>query len=126
MTRITLLIGLGGFIGTVARFLSQQFIYRFYPVTFPIGTLAVNLLGCFLIGIFFSLSEKGNLLSSEWRMFLTVGFCGGFTTLSAFTYESVQLIRAGEWNYVFIYAVASVVIGILATFFGIWLTKMAF
>ena len=126
MTRITLIIGLGGFIGTVARFLSQQFIYRLYPVTFPFGTLAVNLLGCFLIGIFFSLSEKGNLLSPEWRMFLTVGFCGGFTTLSAFTYESVQLIRAGEWNYVFIYSVASVVIGILATFTGIWLMKMAF
>ena len=126
MTRIVLIIGIGGFIGTIARYLSQQFIYKFYPATFPIGTLFVNLLGCLLIGIFFALSEKGNLLSPEWRMFLTTGFCGGFTTFSTFSYESVQLLNDGEYTYVIVFAVASVVIGILATIFGIWLTKTVF
>lgn len=123
MTRLILIIGIGGFIGTVARYLSQQLIYRFYPATFPIGTLSVNVLGCLLIGIFYVLSEKGNLLSPEWRMFLTTGLCGGFTTFSTFSYESVQLLNDGEYTYVTVYAVASVILGILATIFGIWLTK---
>ena len=126
MARIVLIIGVGGFIGTIARYLSQQLIYKFYPATFPIGTLAVNLLGCLLIGIFFALSEKGNLLSPEWRMFLTTGFCGGFTTFSTFSYESVQLLNDGEYTYVAVFAVSSVVIGILATVFGIWLMKTIF
>ena len=123
MTRIVLIIGMGGFIGTIARYLSQQVIYRFYPATFPIGTLSVNIFGCLLIGIFFALSKRGNLLSPEWRMFLTTGFCGGFTTFSTFSYESVQLLNEGEYTSVAVFAVTSVVVGILATIFGIWLTK---
>lgn len=123
MTRIIFIIGIGGFIGTIARYLSQQLIYKFYPATFPFGTLSVNLLGCLLIGIFFAMGEKENLLSAEWRMFLTTGFCGGFTTFSAFSYESVQLLNEGEYSYVMLYALASVIIGILATIFGIWITK---
>ena len=121
--RLLLIIGLGGFIGTVLRYVSQQFIYRFYPATFPFGTLSVNLLGCLLIGIFYSVSEKGTLLSPEWRLFLTTGLCGGFTTFSTFSYESVQLLNDGEYSYVAVYAIASVVFGILATLFGIWITK---
>lgn len=120
-----LIIGLGGFIGTVARYLSQQLVYKYYPVTFPYGTLAVNLLGCFLIGIFYALSERGNVLTPEWRMFLTTGFCGGFTTFSAFTLESVQLITHRDYLYFLIYAVASVVLGITATFAGTWMIKAA-
>ncbi len=121
--RLLLLIGIGGFIGTVARYLSQQLVYRFYPATFPAGTLAVNVIGCLLIGIIYSFSEKGNLLTPEWRLFLTTGLCGGFTTFSTFSYESVQLINDGEYAYVAVYAIASVVLGILATLFGIWITK---
>ncbi|HUM45912.1 MAG TPA: fluoride efflux transporter CrcB [Chitinophagales bacterium] len=125
MNKIVLIIGLGGFIGTVARYLSQQLVYKYYPVTFPYGTLAVNLLGCFLIGIFYALSERGNVLTPEWRMFLTTGFCGGFTTFSAFTLESVQLITHRDYLYFLIYAVASVVLGITATFAGTWMIKAA-
>lgn len=123
MNKLLLIIGLGGFAGTMARYLSQQLVYRYYPVTFPYGTLAVNLLGCFLIGIFFALSEKGSVLTPEWRMFLTTGFCGGFTTFSTFSYESVQLINDRQFVYLGVYATASVVAGIAATFLGIWLTK---
>ncbi|MEO6168692.1 MAG: fluoride efflux transporter CrcB [Chitinophagales bacterium] len=123
MNRIVLIIGLGGFIGTIARYLSQQLIYKYYPVTFPYGTLAVNLLGCFLIGIFYALSERGNLLSPEWRMFLTTGLCGGFTTFSAFSYESVQLINDRQYLYLGIYATVSMVVGIAVTYLGIWLTR---
>lgn len=121
--RLILLIGIGGFIGTIARYLSQQLVYRFYPATFPMGTLAVNVIGCLLIGMIYVLSEKGNLLSPEWRLFLTTGICGGFTTFSTFSYESVQLLNDGEYSSLSMYVVTSVVLGILATIFGIWLTK---
>jgi CrcB protein len=123
MSKLIWIIGLGGFLGTVARYLAQQMVYRYYPVTFPYGTLAVNLLGCFLIGIFYALSERGNLLSPEWRMFLTTGFCAGFTTFSTFTYESVNLINGREYFACGVYAIVSVVGGIAATVFGIWLMK---
>ena len=109
--------------GTVARYLSQQWIYRFYPASFPMGTLAINLLGCFLIGVFYAISEKGNLFSPEWRMFLTTGVCGGFTTFSTFSYESVQLLNDGEYLYMAVYLFLSVTIGIAATIAGAWLTK---
>ena len=121
--RLILLIGIGGFIGTIARYLSQQLVYRFYPATFPLGTLAVNVICCLLIGMIYVLSEKGNLLSPEWRLFLTTGICGGFTTFSTFSYESVQLLNDGEYSSLSMYVIASVVLGILATIFGIWITK---
>ncbi|MBK9731298.1 MAG: fluoride efflux transporter CrcB [Chitinophagaceae bacterium] len=123
MNKLLIIVGLGGFLGTVARFLSQQLVYKLYPVVFPYGTLVVNITGCFLIGIFYALSERGNVLSPDWRMFLTTGFCGGFTTFSAFTYESVQLINNKDYLYLAIYASVSVAAGIAATFAGIWLTK---
>jgi CrcB protein len=121
--RLLFIIGIGGFLGTIARYLFQQLIYRFYPASFPVGTLAINLLGCFLIGIFFALSEKGNVIPPEWRMFLTTGLCGGFTTFSAFSFESVQLLNDGEYTYMTGYILASVVIGIAATIAGIWITR---
>lgn len=126
MNKIVWIIGIGGFIGTVARYLLQQVIYRYYPATFPFGTLAVNLGGCFLIGVFYAWSEKGDVLSPEWRMFLTTGFCGGFTTFSTFSYESVNLIQDRAFIYLSLFTISSVVIGIAATFFGIWITKTIF
>lgn len=123
MNKLVLLVGLGGFIGTVARFLSQQLVYKIYPVVFPYGTLTVNMAGCFLIGVFYAVFEKNNVLSSEWRLFLTTGFCGGFTTFSAFTYEGVQMIDNKDYCYLVLYSTISVVAGIAATYFGIWLTK---
>ncbi len=72
-----LLVGFGGGIGSIARFLCQKYIYALYPHTFPTGTFLVNILGCFLIGLFYGLAEKGNLMTPEWRILLTTGFCGG-------------------------------------------------
>lgn len=123
MIRVILIIGIGGFAGTIARFLFHSLISRFYPVAFPAGTFSINLLGCLLIGVFYALSEKEGLLPPEWRMFLTTGFCGGFTTLSAFSFESVQLMNAGEYKLMIVYSFLTVVFGILMTISGIWLTK---
>lgn len=118
-----LLVGAGGAIGSVARFLSQQMIARYYPSSFPWGTLIVNIVGCFIIGIVYAFGEKGNLLSPEMRLLLATGFCGGFTTFSTFAYENISLMREGELLYTFLYIAASIIVGFLAAYIGIFVVK---
>ncbi len=74
MIKILLIIGTGSFIGGVSRFLASRYIQNAVISSFPFGTFIVNVSGCFLIGLFYGLSERGNFISPEWRMFLTVGF----------------------------------------------------
>jgi CrcB protein len=121
--RILLIIGIGGFLGTIARYLTQQGISKILPVLFPFGTLTVNIVGCFLIGVFYALADRGNAISPEWRLFLTTGLCGGFTTFSTFTFETYNLLREEQYLYVSGYIVASVLLGILATITAITLIR---
>lgn len=118
------LVGLAGGFGSIARFLCQKYLYAWNPHPFPFGTFLVNLVGCFLIGVFYGLSEKGNLLSPEWRLLLTTGFCGGFTTFSSFSYENVNLLKNGDFLYFGLYTMGSVILGILCTYGGIILLKL--
>jgi fluoride exporter len=118
MIKILLFIGSGSFVGGVARFLTSRYIQNTVISSFPFGTFAVNILGCFLIGLFYGMSERGNFLSLETRMFLTVGFCGGFTTFSTFTGENIAMIRDGNILHVALYTSGSVFLGILATYLG--------
>ena len=113
-----LLIGLGGSVGSIARFLCQKYIYAWHPHPFPFGTMIVNVAGCFLIGLFCALGDKGNLLTPEWRLLLTTGFCGGFTTFSTFAYENINLLKSGELMYFMLYTAASLILGLLATWAG--------
>ncbi len=124
MLKIFLLVGLGSFFGGGARFLVQQYFAKFYITSFPIGTLVVNILGCFLIGIIFSLSEKTTLISSEMRLLLATGFCGGFTTFSSFSLDSLSLLKAGQIFYLVGYVGASVILGFLATYAAIQIIKL--
>lgn len=118
-----LLVGAGGFVGSVARFLSQQFVARHYPSSFPWGTFAVNVVGCFLIGLIYAISEKGSVMSPEWRLLLATGFCGGFTTFSSFAYENIVLMRDGELLFTFLYVAGSIVIGFAAAYLGVLIVK---
>ena len=118
MIRILLLIGSGSFLGGVSRYLTSRYIQEHILSIFPFGTFVVNILGCFLIGLFFAISERAEVFSIETRMFLTVGFCGGFTTFSTFSNENLALIRDGDIIYVALYAGSSVILGILATYMG--------
>jgi CrcB protein len=124
MLKILLAIGSGSFLGGIARYLLSRGIQNSVISSFPFGTFWVNIIGCFLIGLFFGLSERGNLSNAELRMFLTVGFCGGFTTFSTFSNENISLLRDGSFLYFSLYAGLSVFVGLLATFGGNALTKI--
>ena len=124
MLRLILIVGAGSFIGGVARFLASRFIQNLTISSFPLGTFLVNITGCFLIGAFYGLSERGNLLNDELRIFLTVGLCGGFTTFSAFTNENVSLLRDGNFFHFLLYTGLSLFLGITATYLGNLTTKL--
>jgi len=124
MLRTLLLIGLGGFLGSISRFLITLGVNRMFQTILPIGTLAVNVLGCLLIGMIYSLAEQKNLLSPELRIFLSVGFCGGFTTFSSFIFEDFSLIKTGDFLVLAIYLGASVFLGLIAVFLGSQVHKL--
>jgi fluoride exporter len=109
-----LLIAAGGAGGSVLRYLLQEVLNE---RRFPFGTLAVNILGCFLIGVLWALTSN-NVLREQGRLLLATGFCGGFTTLSAFSYEGNRLLADGKIFVFFLYTSASVVAGLLATYGG--------
>jgi len=124
MLRLLIIIGTGSFLGGISRFLTSRLIQNYASSAFPYGTFVVNVLGCFLIGLFYGLSERGNISNSELRMFLTVGFCGGFTTFSTFSNENIALLRESEFFYFALYAGFSLFLGLLATYLGNLLTKI--
>jgi len=117
------IVAAGSGLGGVMRYLMQLIIYKRHPTVFPLGIFAVNVVGCFLIGIFYALAEKQNIISTETRLFLITGICGGFTTFSTFSLDNIALLKSGNYLYFFIYAIGSVVIGLLATYLGILLFK---
>ena len=123
MIKNILLVGLGGGAGSIARYLFQRLAYTIYPHHFPWGTFAVNFIGCLLIGIFWGISFKSFESNESWKLFLMVGLCGGFTTFSAFTVEGIGLIREQRLALFFSYVAASVVLGLLATYIGMKITR---
>lgn len=124
MGRTLLWIGVGGAAGSIARYLVSFYLQKSSTSIFPYGTLAVNLIGCLLIGVIFGLSERFQWFTEEWRIFLAVGFCGGFTTFSAFALENVKLLQAGQYTYFLLYTGLSVVVGLLAVAGGTALAKL--
>ncbi len=122
--KILLFIGSGSFLGGIARYLLSRSIQNTVITSFPLGTFWVNITGCFLIGLIYGLSDRGTPISNELRLFLAVGFCGGFTTFSTFSNENLALLRDGSILYFSLYAGLSVFLGLLATFGGHALTKI--
>lgn len=123
MLKSLLIAGTGGFIGTVLRFLVSRYFQENTFSLFPWGTFTVNIIGSLLIGIFYGMSERGNLLSPEIRIFLTVGICGGFTTFSSLTNDAFMLLQEKEWFKVSLYASLSFFLGLVAVYLGRTLIK---
>ena len=118
-----IIIGAGGAFGAVARHLVGVFVIRHVSWAFPLGTFLVNLSGCFFIGLLYGIAVRYSWLTLEWRLFLITGICGGYTTFSSFSFESISLVRQGNYTYFFLYVLGSVILGLLATVIGIMVIK---
>jgi CrcB protein len=115
MLKAISIVGIGGAVGSIFRFLLTDTIEaRFVPSHFPYGTLVVNVTGCFAIGLIYALTDKFNI-APEWRAFLATGICGGYTTFSAFSYQGISLMREGHTVQFFVYIFGSVLLGLIAT-----------
>jgi CrcB protein len=123
-----LLVGVGGMVGSIARFLTANFMSKQFGSRIPWGTFTVNIVGSFLIGIILGfairrISETGHNPAGNWSLFLATGFCGGFTKFSAFCNEGFLLLKDNQFSLFFVYFTASVALGLLATAAGYFLTK---
>jgi fluoride exporter len=120
-----LLVASGGAIGSVARYLVGVAMARAFGVAFPYGTLAVNVIGGFLMGLFIELLARRFEGSPELRLFIAIGILGGFTTFSSFSLDVVVLWERGELAIALSYVLASVILSIGALFLGLWLARLA-
>lgn len=123
MIKNILLVGLGGGIGSIFRYLCQRWVTYSYPHQYLWGTFAVNITGCLLIGIFWGLTFKSFNATENWKLFLMTGLCGGFTTFSAFTLEGNNLLRENRIGLFFVYIAGSVILGLLATYLGMKMSR---
>ncbi|MDX1315495.1 MAG: fluoride efflux transporter CrcB [Eudoraea sp.] len=118
MLKTILLIGTGGFIGSVARYFVSRLNTHIEFLAIPLGTLIVNVLGSFLLGFLAGISAKSMVLSADMRMLLMVGLCGGFTTFSTFTGENLALMQSGQFLSVLAYTALSIIFGFAAVYIG--------
>ena len=117
-----LLVFLGGGLGSSLRYLVTIAMNQ-YSKVLPFGTFTVNMLGCLLIGLILGYAQKENTLNSNQILLLATGFCGGFTTFSAFANENLELIKNGEIFNFSVYTIGSILVGVLAVFIGFYLTN---
>ena len=118
--RTLLFIGGGSFLGGIARYLVKVGCGKLFPAaTLPLGTMVANVAGCFLIGLFYGIASRHTTMSQDMPMFLTVGFCGGFTTtFLTFMNENMSMIQGGELFNSLLYAVLSLVLGLAFLYLG--------
>lgn len=123
MWRAVLFVGAGSFLGGVARYLLSRLIQSHVASGFPWGTMTVNVAGCLLIGLLYGCMERAGWMNPELRLFLTVGFCGGFTTFSTFIHENYILLDGGHFLLFALYSILSFALGLLAVYLGISIVK---
>lgn len=117
-------IAFGGAFGAVSRFWLHEAVQRFNGSSFPLGTFAVNILGSFLIGVFFVVLAEKAQLSEPWRPLIAVGFLGAMTTFSTFSLDALLLFEQGHYNTALFYILSSVALCLFAAFAGMQLTRV--
>jgi fluoride exporter len=122
--RHILIVGFGGFIGSIARFLVSKLNLYWHFLSIPVGTLTVNIVGSFIIGLLTGMAAKSDFFSYNMRLFLMVGICGGFTTFSSFTNENLTLLQNGQLLSALVYTGLSIFLGFLAVYLGYMLTNL--
>lgn len=118
-----LIIGLGGGIGSVVRYLVSQWTVQRWGGTFPYGTLLVNVVGCLVIGFFMFLITERLIVHPYWRLLISVGFLGGLTTFSSFSYETLRLLQDAEYLLAMANVLTNCIVGFIATWLGIALAR---
>jgi CrcB protein len=119
-----LLVAVGGGIGAVARYLVSGWAAEHIGSNFPYGTLIVNVVGCLIIGLFMTLTTEKYLVSPHWRLLVTVGFLGGLTTFSSYSYETFKLLEEAGMTMAFYNIFSNLIIGFFATWVGITLGRL--
>lgn len=119
-----LIIGLGGFFGAISRYMLGSWISQRWGHDFPVGTFAVNVSGCLLIGFVMSFLVERMIISPQWRLFIVIGFLGAYTTFSTFEYETGSLLKDGEMLYALFNVTFSIILGFLALKLGDILGKL--
>lgn len=124
MIKQIILVGIGGGVGSIFRFLISVLTRRHFQETFPLATFIVNLSGCFLIGLLIGTLTRHSDSDNQLKVLLITGFCGGFTTFSTFASENMQLIANNQWPVAFSYTALSILLGVALVWTGMWLVKV--
>lgn len=123
MLRAILLVGLGSACGGILRYLAGKLIHGVISTQFPAGTMAVNVIGCFLIGLVYCIFNRHTPGDTNMQLLLATGFCGGFTTFSSFIHENHAMLENGNILQFALYTGLSVTLGLLALYLAIYLVK---
>ncbi len=122
MLKSFLLVGLGGAIGSVLRYLFGIWLSKYGSNDFPWSTFTINIIGSFVMGLLLGYFSQNNS-QPELKLLLVTGLCGGFTTFSAFTAENINLMQSAQWGLAFMYIISSIVFGLAAVFIGLIITR---
>lgn len=119
-----LMVAVGGSIGAVSRYLVSTWAAERFGASFPYGTLIVNVVGCFIIGIFMTMTTERFIINPYWRLLITVGFVGGLTTFSSFSYETFRLLEDADMMMAFYNIALNLALGFFATWLGIGAARL--
>lgn len=123
MIKAIILVGLGGGAGSILRYLTSVLVTKHFNAIFPLATFIVNILGCLIIGLIFGYIDRYQAINPNLKFLFITGFCGGYTTFSAFASESLNLFQNGNILIAILYIATSILTGILAVWFGFFLAK---
>jgi len=118
-----MLVGLGGFLGAISRYVVGNVVANRWGTAWPYGTFIINVTGCFMIAFFLTLTTERVTLHEGWRFLFPVGFVGAYTTFSTYEFDTMGLLRTGAWARATSYVLLSTFVGLAAVFFAAWVAR---